>query len=385
MTTPTRWPVFCAALGAGLVLLWQALTVHYNYQDDWSSLFHTGSYLRLPPAIAAEDTFRFQGPGYDGQFYHFVAHDPFLRAGTQQYVDNPRLRWRRILVPALAWLLAAGDSDYIDSTYVIVVLAFIFLGVYWLSAYSARLAVHPAFGLLFLLAPAVLVSIDYFTVDVALAALCCALALYGSADRSWRVFLMLALAPLARETGITFIAAYILASTWRRMWRGVLLGLLAACPYLVWLTWLARHTGPDFTPFVSWPPFHGLIARTLHPVQYVLSTTWLKEAAVLDYLAVLGIWTAVALTARLVWRKPDLLFFAAALFTAIFVAFVNFPDVWSQATSFTRTMSPLVIWLALIGMAQHSWLYFLPWALTCPRLLFQLGPEWRGILHGLRH
>lgn len=381
--TPRPW--IYAALGAGLVLLWQALTVHFNRQDDWSSLFHTGQFIAMPPAIEPEGTLRFRGEqGYDGQFYHFIAHDPWLHGDTKRFVDNPRLRWRRILVPGLAWLLALGQADYVDSTYTIVVLAFVFLGIFWLSEYCVTRGVHPAFGLMFLLVPAVLVSIDCFTVDVALAALCCGLAVYGT-ERSWRALTILALAPLARETGVVVIVAYVLFWAWRQDRRGVLIGLLGACPYLAWLAWLTRHTGPDHTPFASLRPFAGLWDRTLHPVQFPLTSDWLKHAAILDYVAVLGIWAAVILCVRLIWRrKVELLSVAAVLFTAIFVVFVNQPQAWSEAGAFARTMSPLLIWLALIGIAEGSWLYHLPLAMTCLRPLFQLGPQWHGILHGLK-
>jgi hypothetical protein len=75
-----RLPMFWAALCTGVVLAWQALTVNFNYQGDWSALFYTGAYTRVPPTITNEGTFRIANdPGFDGQFYHFIAHDPFLR------------------------------------------------------------------------------------------------------------------------------------------------------------------------------------------------------------------------------------------------------------------------------------------------------------------
>ncbi len=102
-------PFFWAAVCAGSVFAWQTLTVNANYDHDYSALFYTGSYITMPPAVAAEGTFRIPNDaGYDGQFYHFIAHDPFLRDDTARFVDNPRVRWRRILVPLTAWLLAFG-------------------------------------------------------------------------------------------------------------------------------------------------------------------------------------------------------------------------------------------------------------------------------------
>jgi hypothetical protein len=46
--------------------------------------------------------------GLDGQFYYYIAQDPFLRNPyTARALDN-NLRYRRILYPLLAWLLSGG-------------------------------------------------------------------------------------------------------------------------------------------------------------------------------------------------------------------------------------------------------------------------------------
>ena len=47
-------------------------------------------------------------------------------------------------------------------------------------------------------------------------------------------------------------------------------------------------------------------------------------------------------------------------------------------------MSPPLIFLALIGVAMRSWICALPMAAAIPRILWQLGPQWRGILHGAK-
>ena len=42
-----------AAAAAVLVLLWQSLTVHYNYSGNWTALFHTGDTYAVPPELLA--------------------------------------------------------------------------------------------------------------------------------------------------------------------------------------------------------------------------------------------------------------------------------------------------------------------------------------------
>jgi hypothetical protein len=371
-----------AALAAGLALGWQGLTVHYNYGGDWSALFYTGSYTAMPPAVADEAVYRFPGGGFDGQYYHLVAHDPLLRADTAHYVDNPRLRWRRILLPALAFAAAGGDSDRVESAYAAVVLAFVFAGAFWLARWCLDNRVHPAWSLAFLLVPAVAVSLDRFTIDVALAALCAAFAFYGT--RARMPLAVLVLAPFARETGAILIAACGLDAVLRRDRCAAVLSAAAAVPYAVWLWYLAGRAPADQTVFVSYIPFAGLLARTLDPFPDSMATRWLFVAAMLEYLAVLAIWLAVALVAIWLWKgKRDRLTLAAGLFALVFVAFLGQPQVWAGVYTFGRTMSPLLILLALAGAASRSWVCLLPLAMTVPRILWQLAPQWAGIRHGI--
>ena len=92
----------------------------------------------------------------------------------------PPLRYRRILVPALAWALALGRDSAIHAAYLAVILGFVFLGVYWLARAIESRGRHPAWGLMFVIMPASLVSMDRMTVDVALAALTAGFVLYSA-------------------------------------------------------------------------------------------------------------------------------------------------------------------------------------------------------------
>ena len=376
------WAAAVTLMAAG----WQWVTVRYNYGGDWSALFYTGAATPLPPGVAEEQIHRVHdGVGYDGQYYHLIAHDPAMRGPEKQFVDNPRLRWRRILLPALAFWAAGGDGERVDSAYSVVVLAFVFLGAYWLAEWAIGAGLHPAFALLFLAFPAVAVSLDRYTIDVALAALAIGFAL---AERDgwapWKVAALLVVAPFARETGGVVIAAFALDAVLRRKWRTVAVAAAAAVPYAAWVWYVAARTAPDQTVFASWIPFAGLWQRTIHPIQDSTATSWLMTAAVLEYAAVWGVWVAVGLTAWLISKgKRDTVTLAAAVFAAVFVAFLGQEQAWSGVYSFGRTMSPLVIWVALAGLALRRWICLSPMALMLPRILWQLAPQWRGIVHGV--
>ena len=69
-------------------------------------LVHIGPRVQPSLLVPCE---REAGPGYDGQFYFAIAHDPFLtRPETATSLDDS-LRYRRILYPLTAWLLSAGQ------------------------------------------------------------------------------------------------------------------------------------------------------------------------------------------------------------------------------------------------------------------------------------
>lgn len=383
-------PIAClagAALGTAAVLIWQCLTVHYNYQGHWTALFYTGSYNAGPPSLAPENIYTFPDSiGYDGQFYHYIAHDPLLRTGIRAHVDNPRLRWRRILVPGLAFLLAAGRPESVDAGFFAVTAGFFFLGVYWCSRFCARCGISPGWGLCFGLIPGVLTSIDRMTIDIALVALCAGFALYGAAEPSRKVLLILALAPLARETGVSLILGYCLSLAIRKQWRPALHSVLAALPWLGWIIFVHQRTDPDLTVWGSAYPLVGIIGRTLQPVQFALTGRWLVAAATLDYIGLLGIWAALFLAVRLAAMAAKASFGpleAAIVCSALPVLFAGKSDIWSGGYEFGRTMSPLLALLALEGIRSRWWWNLLPFCMTAPRILFQLEPQWKGVIRGM--
>src|SRR5271170_3248559 len=140
-----------AVLGLlAVAILWscQFLTVHYNYAGNWTALFRIRSSMPVPAFLKGEELYTFPGTqGYDGQVYHLIAHDPWMRRGSADAIVYPAFRYQRILVPALAWILALGQDRWIHATYFAVILGFAFLGVYWLSQFAMRAGRSAAWGL----------------------------------------------------------------------------------------------------------------------------------------------------------------------------------------------------------------------------------------------
>src|SRR5215471_4571163 len=122
-------PWHVASLAVGVAFVWQALVVHGYFHGRWSALFITGDRFSQSPPVRAESTYLLpDSSGFDGQFYHSIAHDPFDLRGTDRYIDAAKIRYLRILLPALSYALGGSRLFWVDRAYRALELAFLFLG-----------------------------------------------------------------------------------------------------------------------------------------------------------------------------------------------------------------------------------------------------------------
>jgi len=376
-----------AAAGMALVSLWLALTVRYNYGGNWTALFCTGADQRVPAALLAEKLYTFPASlGYDGQFYHYIAHDPLGRTQLPSYIDAPQLRYRRILVPALAYLIALGQGRFVDAAYFTIVLAFVFLGCYWTSRFAVLHRRHPLWGILFLAAPSVLISIDRMTVDVALAALCVGVAVYAAEGRNRPLLLLLVAAPLVRETGLALTAAYCLWALLRKESRRAAYGALTVLHFAAWCGYVQLHfVAHDFSLLLS-PPLRDLAGVIFHPYPYPWGPAMNATVISADLLALAGSLAAIALAFRLGLKRSGPLLEYMILATGVVglaLALFAFRDAWVSAYSHARVLSPLVVLLALRSLERRSWIDLAPILLVLPRIGMQLFPQVAAVVRGL--
>jgi hypothetical protein len=386
-----KWALAVVAL----LLLWQLLNIHYNRADNWTALFLTGQDSAVPPELAI-GTYRFPGMGYDGEMYRLVAHDPFMRRGYARYTDGPAQRYRRILVPALAYLLVGGYQPWIDGSYIAVVAAFVWLGAYWLSRWAMLGGAHPAWALAFLLVPAVLLSMERMVIDVALAAFTVAFAVYWKTSSPWKLWLVLVLACLVRETGLLLVAGICLFELLNRRFARVLLWACAALPMLAWYLFLHRAF-PARTRFGAPMWFAGklgpgLFHHLLQPPRYPLPPRLEAIARGADALALAAILFAAILAIVILLRThpkgPPAI--SGVLFTALVFALTG-PNYWRDVNGYARVLSPLLILIALPSIAGETrsrmawWIGLMPAAVVDCRLGLQFQSEIVGVVRGLLH
>jgi hypothetical protein len=374
-------------------LFWQFLTVRYNRAGNWTALFLTGEVFLPPPALSP-GTYRFHGEGYDGQFYRYVAHDPLFQRGTQRYIDDPTNRYRRILVPALAFVLAVGQQPYIDGAYMALIAISVFLGSYWVGCWGSLHGLHPASALAFLLVPATLISMDRMVVDVALAALTVAFAYYWE-TRSWApVYLVLLLACLVRETGVILIAGSAIFELSRKQFSRSLLWASAASPMLGWYGFVQRMLPASSNysvPRVFVGSLHtSIFAVILHPPRYPLPPAQEAFARTMDAIALVALLGAFLIAICLLRIRPITpIGISALLFVILAAALINQTGYWSDCNEYARIYSPLLIltaWPVLVSPRYRIsiWSAALLIAIVMDlRLGIQLSSQIGGVVRGL--
>lgn len=379
---------------------WMFLTVHSNYGGNWTALFCIRPGMPVPAFLKSENLYIFQNSeGYDGQVYHLMAHDPWMRKGSAKAIAGASFRYQRIFVPALAWIFALGRDPWIHASYFAVILAFVFLGVYWTAQFAARIGRPPAWGFAFLLAPATIVSIDRMTADIALAAFTAGFALYtldsaagptrtdptrtGStgAGQDWKIFVILTCAALTRETALPIVAGYAIYLAARRLFLPALLAAATVLPAAAWYIYLSRLERSSALDYIDWIPLAGFADRVFHPTLYSISPFKNAAALLLDYAALTGVAIALIVTIRLVLRRrwdPR----ACAIYAlALAVIFVRSRSVWEDVYAFGRVLSPFLLLTALDELRVNPWLAFLPMFLVDTRVGLNLVSQIQGVFH----
>jgi len=130
--------------------------------------------------------------------------------------------------------------------------------------------------------------------------------------------------------------------------------------------------------------FSGIVNRTLHGTGDPTSTPWLRAANVFEDIALAGMWIALILAFALVWKRRGKFIEITAILFAAFTATLGRFDLWSSAYATGRTMSPLLILLALLAFQKRRLLYAVPLLFFVPRIALQYEAEMRTMLRGMR-
>lgn len=242
--------------------------------------------------------------GYDGLYYAQIAHDPTLRdPELPRAMDNFPYRARRILPPALAWLLGAGQSAWIIHTYPVLNLiawfglALLLWRLLRVEDWRGWLAWA---GVLF--SAGAIASVRLALTDLIGLTILAAAMLAQERGRPKTATALLASAALARETSVLAFAG--LAEKPWFTFRNAIRGALVALPLAAWLMYLRWRIGPADAGWANFMlPASGL-AEKWGQATAALFTVADTTLAGTTWLATLGLTTQAAFIVTR-WRLDD--------------------------------------------------------------------------------
>ena len=176
-----------------------------------------------------------KGVGHDGQQFYAMARHPFDPEAAGDAVDPPAYRYRRILFPALAGLVAPGGGRP-------VIYAFLGLSLLGVALGAAALKAMPGgprwMPLAVAVSPAVITSLTLSLSDALGSGLALA-AVAAATRRRWALAVLAATAAgLTRETFLIVALALVFTPDMPRPWRVVALAAPAAAVG-GWMLWLS--------------------------------------------------------------------------------------------------------------------------------------------------
>jgi hypothetical protein len=368
----SQWKI-CAVYAVLAVLIglaWQTTLVRTLYAGNWTALFYHGTEGGgLPNEPAFANTYLFPNDfGFDGQYYRLIAHDPFRKDDYLRLIERPRMRYRRILIPLIGYTLALGRQPNIDAGLLTALLLFHGLGVYWLGRFASFYGHNPAWGWAYFLVPGTLAGLERGAIDASLAALTIAFALYLSEQSRYRLFAVLAMAGLCRDTGMFLILACAASAVLKRNWPRLAISCASLLPALAWYAYIYSMTPPDMSSNLVRMPLTDLVTNMLHhDLSYVKSGKALLHFTY--YFSIAGIVLGWVLSFRFFfedWKRPEAM---AAVAFALMGILVQPAGLWVQPYHYGRILCPMLVLLALEFFRVGDWRKAIPACMVSPALL----------------
>ncbi|MEW5911341.1 MAG: hypothetical protein AB1814_02220, partial [Thermodesulfobacteriota bacterium] len=319
-------------------------------------------FAKDPRWVPSGAVLRPEAYGYDGQFFLYMAQDPWAQRGAWANIDSPAYRYQRMLYPLVLNLLSNGDKDRLPGLMLAFNLACLLAAFLVMCRLAVRLGAPLPWALFFLCAYGLFQPV-WLGLSEPLANLLLAWGLYAvAAGALWWASLALGLMVLTKEH---YAAAPVMGAAW--CWllgrRGLLAYLLPLAAGLAWQLWLWQHFGhPTFEQSnagnFTWP--------LLGSLGLLLSPTHWHEA-----LVALGFWSLLGLNALLLWRdwqRLDLWLLAGLLL----VPLCGGESIWGHSFSYPRVLSPAYLAYLAVLFKERSALAAMPGALFGGQALFKL-------------
>lgn len=362
---PARAPVeagrllVLAVVPALSLALFLAAGVRARFAGNPTALFYFGAPFSSGAALPAGAIVRADA-GYDGQFYYRIAREPLAvlerfasgeRTATMPGIDAPSYRYRRVVQPWSARLLALGAVAALPWTFPLVSVAALALGVACAVRLCERLGRSALFGFLYAAIPGLVFAASRNLCEGLATALACAAMLAIARRRRLAAGALLVAAHLAHETTLVVSLGWLVSSALERRWRDAAAAALPIAAALAWYALVASVFGVALGDLFAggrggaalafpgaglahrlawlWDPGHSSGAYAALPTA---RRFWRQEA-----LVTIATLLAVATLVRAGWRRRSEAWAAALAAAALVLSFGD--TVWIDPASFARVSS----------------------------------------------
>ena len=293
--------------------------------------------------------------GYDGQFFLYMAQDPWATKGAWVNIDSPAYRYQRILYPWLLSLLSQ-DKQLLPWLMIGFNLAALLACMLVMGFLCARMGA-PVYWSLFFLAGYGLFQPVFLGTSEPLANLLMALGLLAATGGAmWWAALAMGLMVLSKEYYVCLPLA-LAARAWLLRQKGRLAYLAPVAVGAAWQAWIVFRFGHP-----AWRQSNqGNFTWPLDGVFGLLS----NPSHVRDVFTALGVLALAVLTAWLAWRdwrRWDLWALAAMLAVPLLVG----SSVYGDYLSYPRVVAPAYLAYLAVLFRERSWLASVPaWFFGC--------------------
>jgi len=315
-----------------------------------------GDYFKAPQIWTSQTLIRKGSVGYDGQFYFYIAHDPFILGHSFDHIDFPAYRYQRIIYPLLTWLLSFGQPKLIPYMMVAVNLLGILLGTYFIMLILKHYGRSPWYSLFYATFWGFLLCLlRSLPEPLSITFVVMAVFAYLKGKTAWQV-LFLTLAALTQETTLLVSLAFLFYGIWEKDLRSCLNMLVPSLAYFFWQLYLYAHFqtfsflgGTQNFGF----PFLGIIEKFLSLDLTGLSS---EKAAELLYLVLIVFLIITAIYDVFKYYSPLTVSF---LGYALLISLLNIL-IWVEPWSYTRATLGLLVFNLLIFTKEGNRINLFP-------------------------
>jgi hypothetical protein len=315
-----------------------------------------GDYFEAPHIWTSKTLVHQGSVGYDGQFYYYIAHDPFILGHNFNHIDFPAYRYQRLIYPLTAWLLSLGQPTLIPYMMVAVNLLAILMGTYFIILILQLYGRNPWTSLFYATSWGFLLCLFRSMPEpLAITFIVMAIFAYLKGKTLWQMG-FLTLAVLTQETTLLVSMAFFFYSFWKKEFRQSLTMLFPALAYWGWQLYIYGHF--QTFSFLGGTqnfglPFLGLIQKFFSLWQGDLSY---EKAAEALYLVLILVHILTALYEVIHYYSPlTVSFLGYALLTSSLNQLI-----WVEPWSYARATVGLLVFNLLVFTKEGNRLNLFP-------------------------